>query len=594
MVCKYVLRLCLLIILWIGPNCALIAQQARIDSVRNQIPLLVGKEKVDALNSLTRGVMYSTPDEAMDLSRQAVELSGKSDYEEGEVMALINQGVILNGKSLYQKAEEVLNHAKDISESIGFHRGLAYSNLSLVTICIRRNDYGRGIELSFSGIEAAKKIGNVDLEVSNLINIGSIKQSLKDYVSAETFLLDARSLAESNTRVPEMRKGQINGSLGILSAVKKDYGSALTYFQEALRIFETHNSQAQTANVLLNMGYSYAQLGEFSNANEYYDQAESIWTELKNERSLAIILKNRSELMIGAGEPRSAINFLKKALEKEVFLDDLVLSDIYSLLSRANESISKHKEALAYYRQYIGLKDSLSMRASEKNIAGMTERFEFQKMKTEKEMQLQQIEIENLKIAKSRQVILIVAVVLLMIAFWAVWNRNKLKTKLIIKEKDRLIAHQEVILQQHQFETEKEGLVAYAKGLLSSNETLEKKALELEEKLETDQRNNADVDDLVAKMQFAVNGEKDWAAFVLYFEAVYPQFFSLIEHNKKVQLTTSEQRLLALLKINLSNKEIAVLLNISSDSVIRAKYRLKQKLGFVETKEMLDFLSDLV
>lgn len=571
----------------------LIAQQARIDSVRNQIPLLVGKEKVDALNSLTRGLMYSTPDEAMDLTKQAIELSERAGYEEGKVMALINQGVILNGKSLYQEAEEVLNRAKDISQPLDFHRGLAYSNLSLVSICLRRNDYSRAIELSFSGIEAAKKIGNVDLEVSNLINIGSIKQSLKDYESAETFLLDARKLAESNTGIPKMRKGQINGSLGILSAVKKDYGSALTYFKEALSVFETLSSKTQTANVLLNMGYAYAQLGDFSNANKHYDQAETIWTELRNERSLAIILKNRGELMISAGEFKQAIDFLKKALEKEEFLDDLVLSEIYSLLSSANESIAKHKEALAYYRQYITLKDSISIRASKKNIAGMTRQFEFQKLKTEKEMQLQQIEIENLKIAKSRQVILVVAVALLIVAFWAVWNRSKLKTKLIIKEKDRLIAHQEIVLQQHQFETEKEGLVAYAKGLLSSNETLEKKALELEEKLELDQGINSDVDDLVAKMHFAVNGDKDWAAFVIYFEAVYPQFFSLIESNKQVQLTNSEQRLLALLKINLSNKEIAALLNISSDSVIRAKYRLKQKLGFVETKEMLVFLSDL-
>ncbi|GAB5526554.1 MAG: hypothetical protein Roseis2KO_44260 [Roseivirga sp.] len=537
--------------------------------------------------------MYSTPNEAMGLTKQAIELSEKTGYEEGKVMALINQGVIFNGKSLYQEAEEVLSQAKEISESLDFHRGQAYANLSLVSICMRSNDYGRALELSFSGIEAAKQIGNVDLEVSNLINIGSIKQSLKDYAGAETFLLDARKLAETNTQVTKMRKGQINGSLGILSAVKKDYGSALTYFQEALDIFETLNSKTQTANVQLNMGYSYAQLGDFSNAGKYYDQAETIWKELRNERSLAIILKNRGELMISMGKFKPAIDYLEQALDKEAFLDDLVLSEIYSLLSRANESISRHKESLGYYKQYITLKDSISVRASEKNIAGLTERFEFEKLKAEKEMQLQQIEIENLKIAKSRQVILVVAVVLLIITFWAIWNRNKLKTKLIIKEKDRLIAHQEIILQQHQFETEKEGLVAYAKGLLSSNETLEKKALELEEKLELDQSINSEVDDLVAKMHFAVNGDKDWAAFVLYFEAVYPQFFSLIESNKQVQLTNSEQRLLALLKINLSNKEIAALLNISSDSVIRAKYRIKQKLGFVETKEMLGFLSDL-
>ncbi|OEK07189.1 tetratricopeptide repeat protein [Roseivirga misakiensis] len=571
----------------------LIAQQSRIDSVRKQIPLLSGKEKVDALNSLTRGLMYSTPEEAMALSNEAIDLSENTNYKEGIAMALINQGVIFNGKSLYNEAEEVLIRAKDISETADFQRGLAYSNLSLVTISMRRNDYARALELSFSGIDAAKKIANADLEVSNLINIGSIKQTLKDYASAEQYLLEARALAESNANIGAIRWGQINGSLGILSAVNKDYGSALTYFQEALQVFEELDSQAHTANLLLNMGYSYAQLGDVNNANEHYDQAEDIWIALRNERSLGIIQKNRGELMMSISEFRPAIDFLEQALKKEAFLDDQVLSEVYSLLSEANESISNHKKALTYHKQYVSLKDSITSRTNQKNITGMTERFEFQKMKAEKELELQQIEIENLKIVKSRQVILIVAAVLLMITFWAVWNRNKLKTKLIIKEKDRLIANQKVVLQQHQFETEKEGLVAYAKGLLSSNESLEKKALELEEKLELDKGINADLDGLLAKIHFAVNGDKDWAAFVLYFEAVYPQFFSLIESNKQVQLTNSEQRLLALLKINLSNKEIAALLNISSDSVIRAKYRLKQKLGFVETKEMLVFLSEL-
>lgn len=572
----------------------LLAQQNRIDSVRNQIPLLAGKEKVDALNSLTRGLMYTTPSEAMAFTKQAIELSEELGYDEGKVMSLINQGVIFNGKSLYQEAEAALTQAKTISESIGFHRGLAYADLSLVTLSMRMNNYSKALELSFSGIEAAKKIGNVDLEVSNLINIGSIKQSLKDYVSAEEFLLDARNLAVSNTEIAAMRKGQINGSLGILSAVRKDYGSALMYFQEALAVFESLNSQAQSANVMLNMGYAYMQLGDFSNAHKNYDKAEAIWTELGYERSLAIIQKNRGELMIAIGQFKPAINHLNNALENEEFLDDITIGEIYSLLATANESISEHKEALAYYRQHISLRDSITIRASQKNIAEMTQRFEFEKLKTEKEMQLQKIEIENLKIAKSRQLILIVAVVLLLISLWAIWNRNKLKTKLIIKEKDRLIAEQEIIMQQHQFESEKEGLVAYAKGLLSSNETLEKKALELEEKLEFDKSGSTDLDELVEKMHYAVKGDKDWAAFVLYFEVVYPQFFSLIESNKQVQLTNSEQRLLALLKINLSNKEIAALLNISSDSVIRAKYRLKQKLGFVETRDMLVFLSELV
>ncbi|WP_421977638.1 tetratricopeptide repeat protein [Roseivirga seohaensis] len=571
----------------------LFSQQARIDSIRKQIPLLDGNEKIDAINSLTRGLMYTTPDEAMDLSIQAIQLSEETGYSEGKVMAWINQGVIFNQRSSYQEAKDVLNQAKTTSEAIDYQYGLAYSNLSLVAIYIRENNYDKATELSFSGIEAAKKIENIDLEVSNLINIASVKQILKDYSSAEKYLLDAKKLVENHPEIPKIRLGQINGNLGIINTANLDYGIALKYYQEALEVFESTGSQAQVANVLMNIGYAYAQLKDFPNANKYYDRAEKIWIQLNNQRSQAFLFKNRSEMLIEMADFQSAIDYLNKALEKEVFLDLALKSQIYDLLFKAHESLAIYDKALNYFKLHVALEDSIADNKVQQNIEQMTKQFEFEKMKRQQEMNLQQFEIEHLKVVKSRQLILVISIILLLLVVWSMWNRNRLKLKLVINEKEKLLAHQEITLNQHNHESEKEKLVIYAKGLLSKNENLEKNIIELENKLQADEQNSPDINDLISKMHNAINGDRDWAAFVMYFEAVYPNFFSLIENHKKIKLTTSEQRILALLKINLSNKEIAALLNISSDSVIRSKYRLKQKLGFVDSKEMLVFLSNL-
>lgn len=584
-------------ILWAIPllflSLNIIAQQTRIDSVRYQIPLLEGKEKIDALNSLTRGLMYTTPNEAMDLANQAIQLSEKTGYLEGKVMAWINQGVIFNQRSLFQEAKDILTQAKETSEALDFQYGLAYSNLSLVAMHIRENNYDKAIELSFSGIEAAKKINNADLEVSNLINIASIKQILKDYSSAKAFLLEARSLVENHPEISKIRMGQINGNLGIINSINLDFGIALEYYQEALEIFENLDSKAHVANVLMNIGYAYAQLKDLPNANKYYDRAERLWIELNNQRSLAIVLKNRSELMIAESDFSSAIFLLNRSLEKKEYLDAALLSEIYALLSKSYESELKYESALKYHKLHIHLKDSISRKTIEQNNERLTKQFEFEKMKSKQEIDLQQLEIEKLKIYKSRQVILVVAILLLFVVFWALWNRNKLKTKFLLQEKDQLIAQQEMTLKLIDYESEKGRLATYTEELLSKNESLEKRAGELEIRVDESESNHPDIENLIEKMHNAVRGDRDWTAFVLYFEAVFPQFFSLIETEKLVNLTTNEQRLLALLKINLSNKEIAALLNISSDSVIRAKYRLKQKLGFEDAKEMLVFLSNL-
>lgn len=71
--------------------------------------------------------------------------------------------------------------------------------------------------------------------------------------------------------------------------------------------------------------------------------------------------------------------------------------------------------------------------------------------------------------------------------------------------------------------------------------------------------------------------ESNWATFKEYFEKIHPDFFETLR-KEHPDLTPNETRLSAYLKLNLTNKEIAVLQNIEPTSVKRAKIRLKQKL----------------
>ena len=74
-----------------------------------------------------------------------------------------------------------------------------------------------------------------------------------------------------------------------------------------------------------------------------------------------------------------------------------------------------------------------------------------------------------------------------------------------------------------------------------------------------------------------------------YFEEVHKDFNSNVKI-KYPQVTSNELRLLALLKMNLSSKEIANILNISAEGIKKARYRLRKKLNI--TTE--DSLQDLV
>jgi len=85
-------------------------------------------------------------------------------------------------------------------------------------------------------------------------------------------------------------------------------------------------------------------------------------------------------------------------------------------------------------------------------------------------------------------------------------------------------------------------------------------------------------------LQANLHLDDDWARFRLHFEQVHPLFFNELE-TKHPTLTNNEIRLYTYFHIKLSNKEIAVLLNIAHDSVRRAKSRLFKKMGITDTPD---------
>ncbi len=68
-----------------------------------------------------------------------------------------------------------------------------------------------------------------------------------------------------------------------------------------------------------------------------------------------------------------------------------------------------------------------------------------------------------------------------------------------------------------------------------------------------------------------------WENFKLHFESVHPRFFQSIKENYP-KLTKNDIRLLAYLKMELTNQEISMILNVTKRSVEQAKRRMRLKM----------------
>jgi ligand-binding sensor domain-containing protein/DNA-binding CsgD family transcriptional regulator len=87
--------------------------------------------------------------------------------------------------------------------------------------------------------------------------------------------------------------------------------------------------------------------------------------------------------------------------------------------------------------------------------------------------------------------------------------------------------------------------------------------------------------------------DQDWEQFSFHFDRVHGDFLTSLK-NKFANLTPIELKLCAYLRMNLSTKEMAQLMNISVRGVEVSRYRLRKKLNIPTEINLADFLVDCV
>jgi hypothetical protein len=230
---------------------------------------------------------------------------------------------------------------------------------------------------------------------------------------------------------------------------------------------------------------------------------------------------------------------------------------------------------------YVVYKDSIFNETKSQQIEEMRAIFDTEKK--EQQIAQQETEIalfEEKERANNLQKWLLgsgLGLSLLVFGFGFYGIRQKMKRNKLEKEKV-----------DAELEFKKKELTIHALNLARKNETLENLKSKAQE-LKAEEKGNTGYNQLIRTINFNLQNDNNWRNFARYFEEVHKDFHSNVK-TKFPHVTSNELRLLALLKMNLSSKEIAVILNISPEGIKKARYRLRKKLDI--TTE--DLLQDLV
>ncbi len=161
-------------------------------------------------------------------------------------------------------------------------------------------------------------------------------------------------------------------------------------------------------------------------------------------------------------------------------------------------------------------------------------------------------------------------------------NRAKAKRDALSAEKKIAEARNEIL--QQEIESKNRELAISTMSLIRKNEFLNS----LKSKLKT-ASDPSDIRNVLKTIDRSIGSDDDWRFFEEAFNNADKGFLQNIRE-RHPDLTPSDLRLCAYLRLNLSSKEIAPLLNISVRSVEVKRYRLRKKLNLSHEESLSDYI----
>lgn len=130
-------------------------------------------------------------------------------------------------------------------------------------------------------------------------------------------------------------------------------------------------------------------------------------------------------------------------------------------------------------------------------------------------------------------------------------------------------------------------LASVTMHLLSKNEFVMSIRKKISDALDT-KDNKDDLSKIVKSIDTNIDEDDAWETFAHHFDQVHGNFLHKLK--KEIKLTPQETKLCAYLKMNMSTKDIANLMNITVRGVELARYRLRKKLGIGRDTNLVSYL----
>lgn len=439
------------------------------------------------------------------------------------------------GQALFHAEESMQLYRKQNLE-----RNEARAKVLLGTVYMMIGMHDKGLEQAFEAMKLFQNIDDVPGIAKVLNNIGTIYNARNEYDRAIEFfqksLAIKRELKDYNGVA-----NTLNNIANILFWAYQEYDKGLEYYRESLAISRARGFARHSSRSLQHIGQVYVYKEDYPEAIRYSEEAVGLIREQESRPDLSYALMDLGFVYIKAGRTAQGLETIHEGLEiAEGLRIDAYMVKGYNLLRQVYRETGDFQKAVRYSDLYTEVRERLFNVESDKQVQALTIQFEVEKTRQEKEL-------------------------------------YRLRTERLRRE----------------MEHQSKELTTMAMYLMQKNEFLSNLSRQIEN---AGSVGDAAARELLASLQRqireAIRGEKNWEQFEQQFKLVHHDFIRRLSERYPT-LTPMELKVGALLRMNLSTKEIAALLYQSPRSVESYRYRLRRKIDIPSSASLATFLASL-
>lgn len=483
----------------------------------------------------------------------------------------------------WKRALHYIDYGEELAKKIDSDELIANTNNKIADIYNDKDAFDVALTYYLKAYEYYKQnnVGEVKWHLENSLAI--IYARLNNKQQAMHYFNNV--LKHHTAKKNELFTAKTLNNIGKLYSSNGMNDSAMIYFKKSLKINQKIKDKELSIFLYNNLGLGHAMIEEYGEAKSYFDQSLKLMDAESDPKTKAWVFNSLSKLYLLKKDADSALYYSKKAADllkdiKYSFENKSAINNIYkSYLLKGD-----YKSASLYFEAYDEIRDSLNIEMKAMNV----EKLKLGQQYKENE------ELRILKESKAQFKYYIIAfslvIVLLLLGLLLLRYKNKLTQAKM--EKDLFEAKKKEL--DANLELKSKELITRSMMEIQRAEIVSQILDDLKQlKLQASKSETKQTIDFIIK-QLGQNKSNDvWEEFELRYGQVYESFYNIL-NEKHPELTYRDKRLCALLKLNLTTKEIALITGQSIKALENARTRLRKKLQLTNTnQDLITYLAKL-